>query len=126
MGYHCDEAGNDNFESVIKMYKRYLKYLESESNEDYEVNEEQYHKLLRTVGFFSSQVRNSDNIEIEASEPKQLHCGVTVYATVFDFSRGDLGRLADVIKDVSALSIDATIDGDVCISMTIPDVWVRK
>lgn len=126
MIYHYDDTEDENFERVIKMYKRYLKYLESESNENYEVNEVQYHKLLRTVGFFSDKVRSSDNIEIEASEPRELHCGVTVYATIFDFSRGELDRLADVIKDVSALSIDATLGGEVCMSMTIPNVWVRK
>lgn len=126
MNYQNNGIGEEDFSRVIKAYKKYLKHLESENNDNYIVNDDQYRKLLRAVGFFSDKVDNPDSIEIEASEPKSLHCGITVYGLLFDFYGDAIEQFADVIRGASAISIDATLDGEACISMTIPNVWVHK
>ena len=56
----------------------------------------------------------------------EIHSGITAEFTVFDVSGEDLAKFCSVLKDATAFSIDSTANGKVCLSITIPDIFVAK
>ncbi len=113
-----------NEQFVKKFGEEYSSLLEEASKFNYEVNEEQFAKLLDLVKFFKEYIKeNGGSAEPVNLDPREIHSGLTVSFVVFNITGDEIQKFCDVVKNTTALSIDATNDEKVCISMTIPDVF---
>lgn len=103
------------------------KEFEKRSDEDYEVNPDQARKLAGAYLFFEDLAKkNNGRVESFKVIPKEIHGGITAYFPFFYLGDEDIARFCEVISDASAVSIDATTDGETCISLTIPRVFQKK
>lgn len=100
------------------------KLLGLKSNDDYVVNEPQMKKLSKVFSFFIDAAQKNDG-QVELSEliPKELSGGVTANFIVFDIGIKDIEKFCEAMRYTSGITIDSTNDG-VCISVTVPDVFV--
>lgn len=114
-----------DFQEIWEMYEA---ELASRNNDDYVVNKAQFDKLIDAYEFFSSIAAESGgSVEDVKLEPKQITGGVTAYFTLFYLHGAkQLDKFAEIIKSMTAISIDAMLDGTVCISFTIPGVFEHK
>lgn len=114
-----------NTKFISEAIKIYKDEIASRNNEDYEINYPQWEKLEFACNFFRKMVSDENSLEIMA-EPREVCGGVTATFSLFYISGEDIDDLKEVIGDSSAISIDALVDGRVCISLTIPDVYRLK
>lgn len=114
-------------ELLKEAWELYEKEMASRSDDDYEVNEVQMKKFIDAYAFFSEACAKSGG-EIEDMElvPHEETGGITAYFRVFYIHGDDLARLAKVVGNMSAISIDSMIDGRICISFNIPRVFYKK
>lgn len=116
-----------NEQFVKKIGKEYLITLKNTENKDFEINEAQLQKLINLCNFFKDYINENggkaDNVDLN---PAEIHSGITAEFTVFDVSGEDLAKFCSVLKDATAFSIDSTANGKVCLSITIPDIFVAK
>lgn len=114
-------------EIAKKVWELYQAEMASRREEDYELNEVQMRKLIDSYAFFV-EIAERDGGEIEPFkiEPLETTGGVTGYFTVFYLHGEDVQRFCKIVGNMSAISIDSTSDGDVCISFTIPRVFQKK
>lgn len=105
----------------------YNKVLSLRKDGDYIVNQPQMDKLVAVIDFFLDAAKRLDG-KLEAVDltPKEEHGGVTATFHVFDLHGEAIQRFCDVMRGCSAIGIDTTIDGKVCIDFTIPNVFVHK
>lgn len=114
----------DNF--LKNIYKAYTEELDSRNDDDYVVNSAQLQKLNKAYAFFKEVADECGGIiEMEQITPKEKHCGLTVYCKVFYFYLEKLSEFTEILNDSSGVSIDVEGD-DVCISLTIPNVFIEK
>lgn len=116
-----------NEEYVRRLGVLYNKILSLRKDDDYVVNQEQMDKLVEVLDFFIKASKKSNGkVEYTKLTPREQHGGVTATFIVFDVYGDDVQEFSKVIGYTSAVSIDATTDGEVCISVTIPNVFVHK
>lgn len=95
--------------------------------EDFEVNPIQMEKLNNLVEFFRKAAKDLGGRIISVDiDPVLPPNGVTANFIVFDIAGNDVKRFCDVIRECSALSMDVTVNDEISISCTIPNVFVRK
>ena len=113
------------FERMI--YEIYEEEMSKRENADYEKCDEQMKKLSEAYQFFSD-IAEEQNGRVDPLRivPKEEHCGVTAYFTLFYLNGDELQRFSKIVGDMSAISIDSLTDGTVCISFTIPNVFKKK
>lgn len=112
---------------INSFYKMYHEEMNLRNNDDYEVNKAQASRLINAYNFFNKIIqRDGGHIETLKYNPKEESCGVTFYTTLLYLYGDDILELAAIVSDMSALSIDSTIDGEVCVSFTIPEVFKLK
>lgn len=116
-----------NEEYVAKLGALYKKVMSFRKDSDYIVNQPQMDKLVKVLEFFLEMARKS-NGKVEPVEliPREEHGGVTATFLVFDIYGDDIGRFCDVMRFTSAITIDSVIDEGICISCTVPDVFIHK
>lgn len=104
----------------------YSQVMAERKDEDYVINRPQYDKFNELVRFFLEKANELDG-EIIPSEisPKEEHGDVTVKFDMFDISGDEVARFCDMLRSCSAVSIDVAADDRVCISCTVPNVFVR-
>lgn len=91
----------------------------------FKVNKPQLDKLTKVFNFFANMAtEHSGEIEPLSLKASEIHGGVTATFPAFDIAGDDIKRFCDALECTSALSIDAMLSGDVCISVTVPDVFV--
>lgn len=116
-----------NEEYVRRLGILYNKVLSLRRDEDYIVNQPQMEKLVALLEFFLDMAEDLDGkVEPVELKPREEHGGVTATFLVFDLYEEKVTRFCDVMRGCSAIGIDTTIDGEVCISCTVPDVFVHK
>ena len=114
---------------IRKFGQIYEQVLNLRQNDDYVVNPGQMDKFLDLVSFFMQKANQYDEdfVEVEKTEPKQEFGGVTATFVVFDLTGNDeVQNFCKVLKCCSAVSVDSTTDNMVCISCTVPNVFVPK
>jgi len=124
-----DAQDHDDEWFIKKFGQIYERVMELRENNDYVVNPGQMDKFLDLISFFMSKASKYDDdfVEIEKNDPKQEFGGVTATFVVFDLhGAAEVQGFCKVLKCCSAISIEATSDGMVCISCTVPDVFVRN
>lgn len=115
-----------NEQFVKEFGEQYLALLEKAENMHYKVNEVQFKKLVNLCEFFKNYIEeNGGEAEPIDLNPAEIHSGLTVKFVVFDISGNEIQEFCEVVKNTTALSLDTTADGEVCISMTVPDVFVK-
>lgn len=105
-----------------KLYKEASKFWDED---DFEVNIPQAEKLEKIVDYFK-QVADELNGEIDevVFEPTKIHGGITVRFLAFDlFGEESIREFCEALQLCSGVSIDANIDGSVCVSCTVPYVF---
>lgn len=114
-------------EFLKEVWQVYEEGLAALSNDDYVINVAQMGKLREAYKFFY-QIAEECGGEIEPLklEPKEVNGGVTVYMTLFYLSDENLRKFGEIVGNMSAISIDAMDNGDVCISFNIPAVFKHK
>lgn len=109
-----------------RVFELYKQEMESRRNSDYEIDKTQMQKLTRAYEFFAEIAeRDGGVVDPLKLEPKAVSGGITAYFTVFYLSGDDMARFSEIVGDMSAISLDSTIDGDVCVSFNIPGVFKK-
>lgn len=95
---------------------------------DYEPNAAQFEKLRKVCNFFKEMAESEEgaSIELEDLIPTETTGGLNATFRVFDVWGDRMEKFREILQYVSAMSMDATTDGKVCISVTVPDVFVYK
>ena len=97
------------------------------SAEDFALDPIQLRKFLDLLDFFEKAAKDlGGKIEAVDLDPLNPPTGLTASFVVFDLAGDDVQRFCDVIRNCSAISMDVTSDDKVCISCTIPKVFVPK
>jgi len=113
-----------NEEFVKQFGKEYLALLEEAKKFNLSVNKQQFAKLYYLVDFFQDYIKeNSGKIDKIDLNPREVHGGLTATFVVLDITGEDIHKFTKALADCSAITFDATADGSVCISVTIPDVF---
>ena len=115
----------------LEFSKRLTSALEDELDgltaEDFDLDPIQAKKLTDLVEFFRKAAEDLggsvDEVHINPLDPPS---GVTASFIVFDLSGEEIQRFCDVIRNCSAISMDVTDKDEICISCTIPGVFVLK
>ena len=112
---------------VAQLGKLYEKEMASRSNEDYEPNEKQLEKFIKTMKFFQKCIAESKDAHLEHQLiPKETVGGLTCECYLIYLCREDIKEFAEILSWCSAITIEALEDGKVVISLTIPDVFTKK
>lgn len=113
-------------DELKRLWESCRKDIDSRDNADYELNAVQFRKLADAYSFFKGVAEdNGGRVERLKLVPREENGGVTAYFTIFYISDDDIMKFASIAKSMSALSIDATLDNEVCISFTIPHVFYK-
>lgn len=119
------EKDSDSF--LIEALRVLEDYLDSQDNDDYEINPPQFRKFLDVISTIWNLIEgDSKRIEETRLIPKECVGGWTVSFNLLWVTWGDLYRLCEVLTDACALSLDATLDGRVQFSLNVPDVFKKK
>lgn len=114
-------------ELLKKIGKIYNEVMSLRKDSDFEVNPLQMDKLLDIISFFMREANTyGGKVDKPDIRPREEHGGVSATFVVFDLYGDRLTEFCDVLRNCSAMSIDATEDSEVCISVTVPNVFTRK
>lgn len=116
-----------NEKYVQRLSILYNKVLALRQDADYIVNQPQMDKLIAVLDFFLDAANDLDGkVDPVTLKPKEEHGGVTATFLVFDLYDQKVLRFCEVMKACSAITIDTTSEGEVCISCTVPNVFIHK
>ena len=105
----------------------YNEVLALRKDGDYAVNQPQMDKFLAVVNFYMDMAEElTGEVEPVKLIPHHEHGGLTATFQVFDLWGDRVQRFCTVMSGCSALSIDIAEDDKVCISCTVPNVFVSK
>ena len=118
----------DNFDFLAFLGRLYEQELNRCRNEDYEVNPIQMDRFLTLLHFLESKVNPEydEGIEPFHLEAKEVCGGFSAKFCVFDLSGDEIPVFAEMLSWCSAVGIDATTESQICISITMPDIFVRS
>lgn len=111
-----------------KRFTAAMKELEDTfSPEDFKLNPIQYKKFNDLVVFFKKAAKDLGG-KIDSTNIQRVFGVGDLTATfeVFDLAGDDIQRFCDVIRSCSAISMDVTSEDKICISCTVPDVFILK
>ena len=103
----------------------YHKEMEDFDPDEYQINPQQLQKLVDLIDFFKKAAKDLggkiESIDIDPAAPPN---GITANFVVFDLFGEDVQRFCEVIRHCSAISMDVTINDEVSISCTVPNVFM--
>ena len=100
-----------------------MKYEKENKNKTITENKKQMSKYKYAKGFFVKYLRENGGKLKTYENKSEIHNGLTFTKGIIDLTGIDLWRFANSLRFASAVSIDTTIDGQVCVSITIPDTY---
>lgn len=116
---------DEEFVRRVAMIHEHLLKLRKDS--DYVVNQPQMDRLVALLDYFIKKTQalcgKVDKVDLK---PAELHGGVTANFLVFDSHGQDVQEFCRVLSYCSSVGIDSLSNGDICISCTIPNVFVPK
>lgn len=116
-----------NEEYVRRLAIMYNEVMKLRKDEDYVVNQPQMDKLIKLLEFFLDSAKESEGkVEPVTLRPSEQRGDVTAEFLVFYIYGDKVKKFCNVLSACSAVSIDAKTTGEICISCTIPDVFVHK
>ena len=127
MNYDFNDPSISDHEFAKRLVDAFDKEMEGVTSDDFAIDTTQMKKLNDLIEFFKKAAKDLggkiDSISLDPSNPPN---GVTASFVVFDLFGDDVQRFCNVIRECSAISFDVTNRDEVCISCTIPGVFVRK
>lgn len=112
---------------ILELVQNAIDDVKGRNNADYMPNKPQMKKLSEAYRFFVKYANeNNGRVDTLKLIPKMQHCGITAYFYLFAPFGDDLETFKCIIQNSSALSIDANVDGEICISLNIPDVFIER
>jgi len=110
-----------------EIWELYELEMGSRKPEDYEIDRDQMKKLIKAYSFMTDfAAKNDGRVDELKYEPTHESCGITGYFALFFLYGDDLQAFNEIMGDIVSISIDALLDGTVCVSFTIPNVFRRK
>lgn len=116
-------------DEIIRMFAQlYQAEMDRRRNDDYEVNPEQMDKFLVLLYYFQNKADGEydDGIEPFHLEAKEECGGFNARFCVFDIHGEEVTEFARLISYCSAVSIDASNESQICISMTVPEIFRER
>ena len=102
-------------------------YLRETSDEDYRPNPPQALAFTTLVCRLKALAQETDGTVEPIHLVPRLGCGdVTAVLPILNLSGKALQKLCHALRYASAVTVDALIDGNICISLTVPDVFIKK
>ena len=113
---------------IYRLGQLYQQMLSRRRNEDYRINPVQMDRFLELLRFFRRKADPEFDLGIEPFhlEAKEECGGFSANFCVFDLCGNEVREFARLISCCSAVSIDARTDSQVCISLTVPDLFVPR
>lgn len=110
---------------VARLGKLYHEILKLRKDSNYTLNQPQMEKLVKVLDFFMKAAGELDGVVDKVDLiPREEHGGVTATFVVFDIYGEKVKEFCEAMIGCSAITIDATESGEVCISCTVPEVFV--
>lgn len=104
----------------------YEQILSLRKDSDYAINQPQMDKLAKVLELCmdAKVFYDADKPEIDL-RPREEHGGVTVNFILMSLNgEAQVQRFCEVMTGCSAIGIDALTNGKVCLSCTVPNVFV--
>lgn len=99
----------------------------NEDDRDYEVDLHKWAMVMRAHEFLKRNAEECGGFAEDVTlVPRQVHGGSIIYSPLFYFKGDDIAELQKIVGYMSAISIDATVDGSACISFTVSDVFKHR
>jgi len=125
--YNYNETGISDLEFSKRFLAAYRKEMESFNPDDWTIDQAQLQKLHDLIEFFKKAAKDLggkiDSIDIDPAAPPN---GITANFLVFDLFGDEVQQFCDVVRHCSAISMDVTVDDEISISCTVPNIFVRK
>lgn len=123
-----DELDRLSDEEFLRLFGRiYDEFMKNLDDDDYRVNPPQWAALMNLVGYFNDLAEKSHGyIDPVKLQPKLVSGCVTLYVTVLSLKGEDVKEFCSMLSKCISFSLDATTDGKACLSVCVPDVFVRK
>ena len=117
-----------NDTEFLRMVGQLYEYaLSRENDDDYILNMPQYLKLVEAQAFFTRLAEANDGtVETVRLSPRERCAGLEAQFLVLDLKPGDLPGFFRVLQYSTGLCLEAKTTGEVCMSMTIPDVFIKR
>lgn len=113
-------------EYVKRIGQLYSAVMNLRNDDDYVVNQPQMDKFVEVLEFFMDVAqKNNGRVEPVDLTPKEEHGGLTATFRIFDIYGDEIQKFCRAMSHTSAIGIDELEDG-FCISVTIPNVFVKK
>lgn len=105
----------------------YNEVLSLRKDDDYAVNQPQMDKFLEVMRFFlDCEKEMTGKVDPVKLSPKEIHGDVTARFLVFDLFNDSVQRFCSVMSACTAITIDVVEGDKVCISCTVPNVFIQK
>lgn len=118
-----DVLADEEYLRRVGLYYRHIMELRKDSN--YVVNQPQMDKLIKVIDFFEDAAKELDGeVKKISIIPSQTSGDVTAYYPVFYIHSEMIERYCDAMRGCSAISIDPTMNEQVCFSCTVPRVFI--
>lgn len=116
-----------NEEYVKRIGLLYNKILSLRKDEDYIINQPQMDKFIAVCEFFMDAAAKLDgHVDPVILYPREERGDLTATFLVFDVHGENVAKFCDVMRACSAIGIDSTNNGEICIACTVPNVFVHK
>ena len=125
------EERNDDLEFIGSLARDFFGMIAKRNPDDYEINStqfERYKNIVECLAILTNKMPGENDAEFECELiPVMESGGITMRAFMLDLTSFDLKMLADVMEYASSpLTLEATTDGRICLSVTVPGVHQKK
>ena len=100
-----------------------IKFEKENENKTITENKNQMSKYKYAKGFFIKYLRENGGKLKTYENKNDLHNGLDFTKNMIYLTGIELWHFANSLRFASALTIDSTNDGQVCVSITIPDTY---
>lgn len=117
-----------NDTEFLRMVGQIYEYaLSKENDDDYILNMPQYLKLVEAQAVFTRLAEANDGtVEMVHLSPRERCAELEAQVLVLDLKPEDLPGFFRVLQYGTGLYVEAKTTGEVCMSMTIPDVFIKR
>lgn len=118
-------SNNEYLKSFGKLYE---KVIALRNDDDFLINEPQMVKFFEVYEFFTKAAGETEAAKVEPIKlaPREEHGGITATFVVFDMYGEILEGFKKIVQHLSAMTIDVVRGEEICISVTVPNVFIPK
>ncbi|MCD8180706.1 MAG: hypothetical protein LUF26_04420 [Firmicutes bacterium] len=123
--YMRDMSDAEFAKEIMRIYNEGMSMRDEN---DYTVNEIQMERFFDICHFFRGMIKDIGEGYMEPIRfnPVEERGSITVYLRIMDMWGKEIQEFCDVFRYASAVSMDPTTDGMICISISVPQVFIRK